>query len=164
MKRRYLAILCTLVLALAACGDDDDNGGSSSSNNSTENGGGSASEDANGLGVVAENTGSGDFDVNGAGDVTFCYADSGCESFSGDSFNTVFEGQQMEIEHSEADREAVGLEMTFDIDEGTGVLHVVDGRSYEDDGWPEFDIGDILQTSEELNEGDTYTVTWGEVD
>ncbi len=161
MNRRLLGVLCVLLLAVAACGDDD-NGGSSSNGNGDDNGG--QSQDANALGVVAENTGSGDFDPNGVGSALYCYADSGCEEVGGESFNTVFEGQEMDIANTEPGREAVGLEITFTIAEGTGILHVVDGRSYEDDGWPEFDVGEILDSSDELEAGDTHTITWGDVD
>lgn len=141
-----ILVVALLAVAVVGCGDD---------------------EDENGLAVRLVNTGSGDLDVqygNGGPTISFCYADGGCEEISGGTFVSVVEGASMVIDQSEADREAVGVIVGFEVTEGSGTAEIVSGRAYMDDGWPEFDVGSVLETTEEFSAGDTFSYTWGETD
>ena len=121
---------------------------------------------SNGLAIEVTNTGSGDFEVGigQTGDRVFCYADTGCETVTGATFAIPGEGYSMILDQSDPDREAVGAILTVVVDEGSGVVELVEGESWDDDGWEEFNVGGTIESAGTLSAGDEHTFTFGDVD
>lgn len=121
-------------------------------------------EELESLGVRLVNTGSGEFEVesNGEKSIFFCY-DDGCETPGGGSFATVSENDQMVFHFSEPERQAIGAFVGFEVTSGQGRFELVNGVSYNDDGWQEFTVNDVIYTSEEFSNGDVAEYTYGDM-
>lgn len=133
---------------------------------SDDDNGSSAAGDFDHLAVFAVNTGSDELDIEMSGEtqVNFCYEGEGCESVSGSAWMSVFEGGRMELDISDMDGVAVGVIVQFEVTGGSGYAEVVAGEAYMDDGWPEFNEGSVVFTSDSFSDGDTVTFSWGDTD
>lgn len=146
-------------LIFVACSDDDDM--------LSDDDGGSGLP-VNGLGIIAENTGSGEFhvlkdgrDVIGVEGMKFCYVD-GCEDITIFRLSIIDEGQEWPSHFTEVDREAVGIKITLEIEEGEGRLHLARGTS-SSQLFQEFEAVEILESSGILSVGDIYSFEYGDV-
>ncbi|SMO93412.1 hypothetical protein [Gracilimonas mengyeensis] len=135
-----LAALLICILALTGC---KDSGSGSNKNNAY-----------NGLAVRVVNTGSGDLELSQDSDAStgFCYQEDGCPTSGGGSFHTVFEGQDTIMDSSDPDGQAVGVQVGFHVDAGSGYFEIVEGKAYRDDaGFLEFEAADVVYTSDEFS-------------
>lgn len=81
------------------------------------------------------------------------------------SFSTVFEGQESVIDYSTEEGTVVGVNVAFHVDAGSGYFEIVAGNSFrDDDGFLEFESGEVLYTSEEFSEGETVSYEYGETE
>lgn len=144
-----------------ACSDDDD------LTNDDDLGGGGG-QIINGYGIVAENTGTGEFhvlkdgrEVTGTQDMVYCYTE-GCEDITWFRLSIIDEGQEFPSHFTEVDREAVGIRVTLEIEEGEGRLHLARGTS-SSELFQEFEAVEIIESSGILTVGETHTFEHGDV-
>ena len=157
---KQFSFLLSLLILIASCSDDDDT-------TSGDDGGGGLP--VNGYGIIAENTGTGEFhvlkdgrDVIGVEGMKFCYVD-GCEDITIFRLSIIDEGQEWPSHYTEVDREAVGIKITLEIEEGEGRLHLARGTS-SSQLFQEFEAVEILESSSVLSVGDTYSFEYGDVE
>lgn len=157
MKRtnQLFIILFALLFAFTACDDDDTPSAA-------------AGEDLNGLAVVLERTSDEDVEVSFGSfadedvSIRFCYEGDGCEDASGGGTMSWGGPSSIMIEQSDPDKIAVGVIVGFQVESGEGYAEVVAGESYEDDGRPQFDEVDVVETSDPFSEGDIVEFSYGE--
>ncbi len=149
-KFRLIALVAAL-LFIVACGDDDDNGDVS---------------DENGVAVQLLNTGSGALDVEETLDegIVFCYEGEGCVTHSTGATHIIDEGESQIIAQSDPAREAVGVEVNFNVYSGSGEAEVLSGASREVDGVEEFETSSTMETSDPFTEGDLVDFLAGDTD
>ena len=161
--RSYLFIvsLSLLSMALFSCSskDDDNNDG----------GGGSGTPGVNAISIRATSTGPETFLLitgeagNNAKGVHFCYPDKDCKNVWKGSIKGVHSGQTFNLEISpRGDGMPNGVKANIFIQSGSGYFEVVEGRSYDDDGWEEFEAGKVLYKSEEFTTSGIIDLTWGD--
>lgn len=143
-----------------ACSDDDDL--------SSDDDGGGGGQVVNGYGIIAENTGTGQFHVlkdgrenMGVEDMVYCYTE-GCEDITWFRLSQIEEGQEWPSHFTDVDREAVGIRVTLEIEEGEGRLHLARGTS-SSELFQEFEAVEIIESSGILSVGDTYSFEHGNV-
>lgn len=134
-----------------------------------DNTSGSEDESAtNGLAVRAVNTGDVDLEISmdGNAKTDFCYESSGCEDTGGQSFHVIYPDNESLIDYSTPEGgKAVGIKISFSVDQGSGYFEVVTGEAYRDDaGFLEFESDAVVYTSDPFSEGDIVSDSYGEVD
>jgi len=149
-----LSTFFALIFALAGCGDST-----------------SVDDSFNGLGIVIERTGGEEVEIttgrfaesDDVGTIRYCYEGEGCEDE--DSGSRIARGgpERILFDFSTPDKNAVGAIVEFQVSEGEGFADVVVGESYEnEDGFPNFDEGDVVESSESFSEGDIVSFSYGE--
>lgn len=160
MKRvSYTILVFILLIGITGCSDD------STSSEPEES-------ELNGLAIMLERTGDEDVEIAtgryadaDVGTVRFCYEDEGCEESEGGRKSSWGGPTRYILEISDPDKQAVGVIVEFEVNAGEGFAEVVRGESYEDeDGWPEFDEEEVVETSDSFSEGDVVEFTYGETD
>lgn len=158
MKRvSYFIFVLILLIGSIGCGDDSST---------------SSESDLNGLAVVLERTGDEDVEVSQGsyadadiGNVRFCYEGEGCEESSGGSNESWGGPSRYIMESSDPGKQAVGVIVEFEVEAGEGFAEVMRGESYEgENGFPRFDEGEVVKTSDPFSEGDVVKFTYGETD
>lgn len=153
-----MRVLTTIILFLSitlftGCKD-------SSSGNKNEN-------NLNGLGIRVVNTGDVDLELSmdSDADTDFCYEETGCEDTGGHGFYLIYPDNESVVSHSTPDGQAVGIQIGFHVDAGSGYFEVVTGNAYRDDAdFLEFDSDKVMYTSDEFTEGEIVIDTYGEVE
>lgn len=156
MRKQHIIIstFFALIFALIGCGDST-----------------SVDDSFNGLGIVLERTGDEDIEItqgrfadsDDVGTIRFCYEGEGCEEGDSGSRQSWGGPERHTVEFSSTGKEAVGVIVEFQVSEGEGVADVVVGESYEsEDGFPQFDEGEVVESSESFTEGDIVSFSYGE--
>jgi len=149
-----LSTFFALIFAFTGCGDST-----------------SVDDSFNGLGIVLERTGDEDVEItqgrfaesDDVGTIRFCYEGEGCEDGDSGSRQSWGGPERYTAEFSSSDKNAVGVIVEFQVSEGEGFADVVVGESYEnEDGFPNFDEGDVVESSEPFTEGDIISFSYGE--
>lgn len=157
MTLRFSAFLIFALLITVGCKDSSTNSGNDDSELKQPN---------NGLAIKAVNTGTGDLEISTDGDaaIAFCYESDGCEDITGGggSFHWITEGDASLIDYSSVDGKAVGANIAFHVDAGSGYFEVVSGYTYKDDaGFLEFEEDKVLYTSDGFTEGTIVQDSYG---
>lgn len=153
-----LPLLLTLAL-LPACGGDDATGPE-------------ASPSSGELTVVLESRTQERVDVwqTEEHQISFCYADSPCigyleaEGVESSLRGAGGEGNVTVLHTSEENREATGAIVELEVErDGTGVVHVLEGRIEDDPvlSMDDLDSGDILDSSDPFTGGDVVSLEVG---
>lgn len=151
MKKCIFLSLSLLIVILASCSSDDDSGSSNLTN------------EANVLVVYLQGNSSG-IDVQWGAE-TFCYEDGDCSTITGNSFVTTFGNSRIDMTSSNTSKFATGVSIpSIQVNSGSGVIQVVRVIATMEDGFEEFEEVETVFTSPELGSGDTYNLTFGDVD
>lgn len=159
MKSHHLIPFALIILiAITGCGDD--------------NGSTGPDINVNGLAVVLERTGEEDIEISEGSfadadiqTTRFCYAEEGCEGGGGGSNQSWSGPSRYSMEHSDPGKEAVGVIVEFEVISGEGFVEIVEGEAYENEnGFPQFDEENVVETSDAFSEGDVIQLSYGDTD